>query len=202
MSSLSKSHRGLVTTTLFAFLILLCSAATSAAQEPTHPKVEAFGGYSFFYPGADLNARNPGALLPLKFRQESNPRGIGASVTYNFNRWFGLTLDGSGHWGSGETGPDRIDDSSFYNLSAGPKFTYRRRHFAPFVEGLVGWHRLTNETFGGDDRVGFMVGGGVDVPLTRRFGLRLLRGDYVISNHHYPSNVPATEVRGVRLQTG
>ena len=29
----------------------------------------------------------------MSSRVESNPRGVGASVTYNFNRWFGLTAD-------------------------------------------------------------------------------------------------------------
>ncbi|MGZ4814375.1 MAG: outer membrane beta-barrel protein [Terriglobales bacterium] len=202
MSSHSKSHGGLVAVVLLATFAVLFSPQLAAAQEQSPPKVELFGGYSFFYPGANLQARNPGALAYLSIRQESNPRGAGGSLTYNFNRWLGLTGDFSAHWGSGETGLSRVDDSGFYNFSIGPKLTLRRKHFAPFVEGLVGWHRLSSDAFGSNDHIGFMVGGGLDIPLNRHFGLRLIQGDYVISNHQFTTNVPTTEIRGARLQTG
>jgi outer membrane protein OmpA-like peptidoglycan-associated protein len=40
--------------------------------------------------------------------------------------------------------------------------------------------------------------------LNRHFALRLIRGDYVFSDHHFgpESTVPSTDVRGVRLQSG
>ena len=49
-----------------------------------------------------------------------------------------------------------------------------------------------------------MAGGGLDLNLSRHFAIRLLRADYVISNHQFgpESVVPTTEVRGVRLQSG
>ncbi|MBZ5646990.1 MAG: outer membrane beta-barrel protein [Acidobacteriia bacterium] len=176
------------------------------AQEQPAPKWEIFGGYSFIYPNARLHAINP----IIDANQEGNPRGLGASVTYNFNRWFGLTADFSGTlWGSGETPAQLalLDDAQFYNVSFGPKLTYRREHFAPFVEGLVGWHRLTEDQVplvGSSNAFGFMLGGGVDVPISRHFALRLLRADFVFSNHQFPpaALVGTTDVRGVRLQTG
>ena len=76
----------------------------AAAQDQPAPKWELYGGYSFFDPATDVHGLLPGGLLPASSRIESNPHGIGGSVTYNFNRWFGLTADGSGHWGSGENG--------------------------------------------------------------------------------------------------
>ena len=147
----------------------------------------------------------------MSLRQESNPRGVGTSLTYNFTRWLGVTGDFSGDWGSGEGGPDlaagyigTLDDSDLYSASIGPKLTYRKAHFAPFIEGLVGWQRLHSEYIGSNDSIGFMGGGGIDVPLTRHFGLRPIQGDYVFSNHRFgPSaTVPTTELRGVRLQSG
>jgi len=131
--------------------------------------------------------------------------GVGASVTYDFNRWFGLTVDSSGQWGSGHTGvAARIDQVEFFNISAGPKITFRHRYFSPFLEALVGEHRLTSEVFGRDDEIGFMAGGGLDLNLSRHFALRLIRADFVYSDHQFgPSSiVPATDVRGVRLQSG
>src|ERR1700726_2120454 len=127
MLSKSKSFSARILAMLTAVMAIMFAFATiAAAQEPPPPKWELFGGYSFFDPGANVHGQLPGALLPLSSRLESNPRGAGASVTYNFNSWFGLTLDTSTDWGSGETGlPKRIDDAAFANISFGPKITFR-----------------------------------------------------------------------------
>ena len=206
MSSHSHNPRGRVAVILLAVVAVLCSVGTFAvAQDQPAPKWEFFAGYSFVDPGVNVHGLLPGGVLPLSSRVESNPRGAGASVTYNFNRWFGLTGDISGEWGSGESGlNDRIDDGEFFNLSAGPKITFRHHYFSPFLEALVGEHRLASEVFGRFDQVGFMAGGGLDVNLNRHFALRLLRADYLFSNHQFgPSSaVPASDVRGVRLQSG
>ena len=206
MSSHSHNPRGRVAVMLLAVVGVLCSAGTfAAAQDQPAPKWELFGGYSFVYPGGDVHGVLPGGVLPLSSRLESNPRGIGASLTYDFNRWFGLTGDISGHWGSGETGLNsRIDDAGFYNLSLGPKVTFRSAHFSPFLEALVGDHRLEPDAFHDIDRLGFMFGGGLDVNVTRHFAWRLLRADYVMSSYRYgPSTTtPITDLRGVRLQSG
>jgi outer membrane protein OmpA-like peptidoglycan-associated protein len=111
----------------------------------------------------------------------------------------------SGDWGSHETSPfERLDHAAFYNISGGPKFTYRTHHVSPFAEILAGGHRLTPELFHPDDEFGFMAGGGIDVNITRHFAFRLIRADYVYSNHQFGSSpaVPPTDLRGVRLQSG
>jgi outer membrane protein OmpA-like peptidoglycan-associated protein/opacity protein-like surface antigen len=206
MLSQSKSHPGRVLAMLPAMIAVLCTFATlAAAQEGPAPKWELYGGYSFFYPHADVHGQLPGALLPISSRMESNPRGAGASLTYDFNRWFGLTLDTSTHWGSREAGlVKRIDDAAFSNLSFGPKITFRSNHVSPFLEVLVGDHRLMPDAFHDIDKLGFMFGGGIDINLSRHVALRLLRADYVYSNYQYGASAvaPRTEIRGIRLQTG
>jgi outer membrane protein OmpA-like peptidoglycan-associated protein/opacity protein-like surface antigen len=205
MSSQSKSHPGRVLAMLTATIAVLCTfAALAAAQDQPAPKWELYGGYSFFHPGADVHGQLPGALLPLSSRLEANPRGAGASITYDFNNWFGLTLDTSTHWGSGEASlPRRIDDAAFSNLSFGPKVTFRHEHFAPFVEVLVGDHRLMPDAFHDVDKLGLMLGGGLDVNLSRHVALRVIRADFVASNYRYgPPGTPSTDIRGVRLQAG
>ena len=164
----------------------------------------AYGGYSLFHPGADVHGQLPGALLPLSSRLEANPRGAGASLTYDFNRWFGLTLDTSIHWGSGEAGlAKRIDDAAFSNLSFGPKVTFRHEHISPFLEVLVGDHRLMPDAFHDVDKLGLMLGNGLDINLSRHVALRLIRADYVVSNYRYgPPGIPSTDIRGLRLQAG
>jgi outer membrane protein OmpA-like peptidoglycan-associated protein len=206
MSSQSKRHPSRVLATLTTMTAILVAFATlAAAQDQPAPKWELYGGYSAFYPGCDIHGLLPGGVLPVSSCLKWDPRGAGASVTYDFNRWLGLTVDSSGQWGSGNTGVTaRIDQVEFFNLSVGPKITYRTHHFSPFLEALVGEHRLASEVFGNDDEVGFMAGGGLDLNLSRHFAWRVFRADFVFSNHQYgPSSVvPATDVRGARLQSG
>jgi len=206
MSSQLKSHIGRVLAMLPAVIAALCMfAAHAAAQDKPAPKWELYGGYSFFHPGGDVHGELPGAIASLSSRLESNPRGAGASITYDFNRWFGLTLDTSTHWGSGEAGlPNRIDDAAFSNLSFGPKVTLRHEHVSPFFEVLVGDHRLMPDAFHDVDKLGLMVGGGLDVNLSRHVALRLIRADWVVSNYQYGDQAVTslTKIRGLRAQAG
>jgi outer membrane protein OmpA-like peptidoglycan-associated protein/opacity protein-like surface antigen len=205
MSSQVKSHPVRVLALLPAVIAVLFMFATlAAAQDQPVPKLELFGGYTFWNPGADVHGQLPGALSPLSSRLEANPRGIGGSVTYDFNRWFGLTLDASTNWGSGEkTLARRIDDAAFANISFGPKLTYLTNRFSPFFEWLVCDHRLTPDAFHDIDKLGVMIGGGLDVNVSRHIALRLLRADFVASNYRFgPRDIPSTDLRGVRLQTG
>lgn len=205
MSSNPKSRIASLFTALpVTIAVLFLFATVAAAQDQPAPKWELYGGYSFFDPGANVTGQLPGALLPITSRLESNPRGAGASVTYNFNRWFGLSLDTSTHWGSGEIGiAKRIDDTGFSNLSFGPKITFRHEHFSPFLEVLVGDHRLMPDAFHDVDKLGVMFGGGLDINLSRHVALRLIRADYVLSNYRYgPPAVASTDIRGLRAQTG
>src|SRR4029077_9021670 len=195
-----------VTAMRLAIVAVLCSVGTlAAAQDQPAPKWEVFGGYSFLYPNADLHAMFPGGLLPVSSPLESNPRGLGGSLTYDFNRWFGLTLDGSTHWGSGESSlGKKVDDAAFTNISFGPKVTFRRPHVAPFLEALVGDHRLTPDAFHDINKLGLMIGGGLDFKVSKHVALRLPRVDYVMSSYRYgPSALTgSTDLRGVRAQAG
>lgn len=185
--------------------VLCCVGTVAAAQDQPAPKWEVFGGYSFLYPNTDLHAMFPGGLLPVSSPLESNPRGLGGSLTYDFNRWFGLTLDGSTHWGSGESPLGKeVDDAGFTNISFGPKVTFRRTHVAPFLEALVGDHRLAPDAFHAINKLGFMIGGGLDFKVSKHLALRLPRVDYVMSSYRYgPSATTGkTDLRGLRAQAG
>ena len=206
MSSRFQSLCNGVGAARLAVVAIVCAVATlAAAQDQPAPKWEGFAGYSFLYPNTDLHALLPGGLLPVSSPLESNPRGLGGSLTYDFKRWFGLTLDGSGHWGAGETGlAKRIDDTAFYNISFGPKFTHRGEHVDPFLEALVGDHQLAPDAFHGINKLGFMIGGGLDFKVSKHWALRLPRVDYVMSSYRYgPSaTTGSTDLRGIRAQAG
>src|SRR5580765_3059147 len=75
MSSQSKRHPGRVLPLLPTMIALLFTFATpAAAQDGPAPKVELYGGYSFFQPASDIHGQLPGSLLPLSSRLESAPR--------------------------------------------------------------------------------------------------------------------------------
>jgi outer membrane protein OmpA-like peptidoglycan-associated protein len=206
MSSHSHNVSGGVAIALLAVIGGWCGvAAPAAAQDRPAPKWELYGGYSFVYPDADVHALLPGGLLPVSSPLESNPQGVGGSITYDFNRWFGLTLDGSTHWGSGENGLEKqIDDAAFSNISFGPKVTFCRAHVSPFLEALAGDHRLTPDALHDINKLGFMFGGGLDFKVSKHIALRVPRVDYVMSSYRYgPSaTTGSTDIRGVRLQAG
>ena len=206
MSSHSHNPCGRVAVMLSAIIAVLCCVGTlAAAQDQPAPKWELYGGYSAFYPGCNVYGLLPGGVAPVTSCLKWDPRGVGASITYDFNRWLGLTVDSSGQWGSGNTGvAARIDQAEFFNISAGPKITFRTHYFSPFLEALGGEHRLASEVFGHSNVAGFMIGGGLDLNLNRHFAVRLFRADFVYSDHQFgPSSVvPATDVRGVRLHAG
>jgi len=205
MSHQSKCRRGRVLAILLATIAVLSASSPLAAQDQPPPKWELYGGYSFLYPNSDVHAMLPAGLLPVSSPLESNPRGLGGSITYDFNRWFGLTLDASTHWGSGESLlGNKVDDAAFTNVSFGPKVTFRRPHVAPFLEALAGDHRLTPDAFHEIGKLGFMFGGGLDFKISKHVALRLPRVDYVMSSYRYgPSTTTkSTDLRGIRAQAG
>lgn len=175
---------------------LLLVSSTAFAQDQPAPKWEIFAGYSW----ADANTK----LNHVPFR--NYPAGLGASGTYDFNKWVGITLDYGGHFNSGTSGT-RIP-STYNTLMVGPKLTFRGEHFSPFLEALGGWSRLAPDHFTADNRFGFQGGAGIDMNLTQHWALRVIQADFMYSPHRFGSGgtpgsgVPKTIVRGTRLQGG
>jgi outer membrane protein OmpA-like peptidoglycan-associated protein len=151
------------------------------AQDEPAPKVDIFGGYSWMDAGGRVGT------IPLKDAK----KGFGVASTFNFNKYAGLTLDADAHY------------SKFYNLSTvtfGPRFKYRDEHFQPFMEAMVGLHRLSVIGQPSDNGIGIVLGGGFDIPVTKRFGWRLIQADYVWAHHNIS---PGTQnLTGARLRSG
>jgi opacity protein-like surface antigen len=145
--------------------LLLLAAAPAWAQDEV-PKVEVFGGYS--WAGGDFH-------------------GWGASVTGNVNRWFGLTADFSGHYSDGEPGFVR-ERQRAHNFLFGPRLSLRRKRTNAFAYALFGGVRFRDEVSvpsvgflesASDTGLSMAFGGGLDVSLTRRLGLRTFQIDYL-----------------------
>jgi hypothetical protein len=166
-----------------ALTLLLLSTAVFAQEEVT-PKVDIFAGYSWMNVG--------GRVGP--FNLKGINKGWGIASTYNFNQYAGLTLDTDAHYG------DIVNVST---VMFGPRLKFREEHFQPFAQALVGLHRLSLNGYGTDNRIGIVLGGGFDIPLTKRIGWRLIEADYVWTHHNFaPLVIGGQNMAGARLRTG
>lgn len=172
-------------TSLIACLFLL--PLTAKAQE--QPRAELFGGYSLFH--ADGGG---------------NLHGWNASVAANLNRWFGLVVDFSGHYGSESfravpvvrpfpplPGLATSVDSNLHLFLGGPRLSYRKSgRLTPFGHVLLGAARshVDGKIEGPSFTVRFSdtstafamaLGGGLDLKLSKRVALRLIQADYLLT---------------------
>ena len=161
-------------------LSLLIPALASGQQSSTErhagdvPKAEVFAGYSYL----NIDTNN------LTSRQSAS--GWEASVSGNYNKWLAAEFDFSGHYKSyGVTVPGtgalnvRVTD---YSYLAGPRINFRPL----FVHALFGGDHLTGRASGfstSQDSFAGVVGGGVQLPLTRLISLRA-SADYALSRHN------------------
>jgi hypothetical protein len=156
---------------LLLLAVFVFAAPLISAQDT--PRVELFGGYSYF-------RLNPADNLIDGF----NLNGWNASVAGNMNSWFGVVADFSGHYGTPQRfGVDlKINSHSFL---FGPRFSYRKNdRFTPFAHVLLGANRISGRVLGvSDQQTGFAAafGGGVDVRATERVAIRLFQADYVLT---------------------
>jgi opacity protein-like surface antigen len=168
-------------------LVIVCALLslplTAVAQET--PKVELFGGYSYF--------RNEGGR---------DLHGWTGSIAVNLNHWFGLVADVSGHYESRTfrltfpNGGFNVFDSSTgrHTVVVGPRFSYRKsKRLVPFAHVLLGITRehedttsllpdFTLRTKSNNTGFAMALGGGLDVALSRRVALRLFQVDYSLTH--------------------
>ncbi len=161
-------------------LSLLVLFAASAVKAQDTPRFQTFVGPSY--------ARED--LTNIKF---INGVGWHASLDGSANSWLSAVYDFSGYYSSpkinlGLPVPIPINASTYLYLF-GPRFTYRHwQHLTPFAEALVGVGntRFTAESVGLTNAVSSTTfagsfGGGIDYVLGRRFAIRLIEADYVVT---------------------
>jgi len=150
----------------FCSLSLICLTFLPVmAQEAS--KAEIFGGYSW---------------------SGGNFHGWNASVTGNITRRFGITADFSGHYGDELEGSILIKQDA-HSFLFGPRYTFRRKRFSPFVYALFGVTRFhESATIAGqrlsvsDTGFGSALGGGLDIKVNERVAIRAFQIDYFRPN--------------------
>jgi outer membrane protein OmpA-like peptidoglycan-associated protein len=194
----SRSYRAAVP--LFAIFVVISLSGLAFAQSDSNPKWDLFVGYQWLHPGATLPLGDPNN--PTPYTVPDMPGGIGSAVTYNFDPHWGGEFDFGHNWKSG--------GNSETTASIGPRFIWRTDDANYFLHALVGYNHLgVSGLTSGSQGIGAILGGGMDLPITKMIAWRLFEADYVWGHHNYSDYVSALfpnlrrpSLDGVRLRTG
>jgi outer membrane protein OmpA-like peptidoglycan-associated protein len=132
-------------------------------------------------------------------------KGIGGAFTYNFDRHFGLESDFGYNRGTSSG-----DASSEWTVGGGPRFIVRTDSMAVFIHALGTLNRVTTSNgFITHNGIGVILGGGMDVPLTKMISWRVFGADFVWAQHNFANYAPPEDPQlrrpqffGARLRTG
>ncbi len=164
-------------------LSLRCTAVddsgASAPNAPSVSKVEVFGGYGYM----EFNSSS------VVSSNEQNTNGWDLAATYNFNRYFGITGDFSGQYGSEFLGlhiPGGGLNTNLTSFLFGPTVAYRTRSkLTPFAHCLFGVSHISISGFGdtgSQNAFGMAVGAGLDYRINKTFSIRAAQFDYSYAN--------------------
>ena len=204
MSLCSRTHRRSACVALALALVVLLSPSLLSAQDETPPKADLFIGYQWLNPGGTVPVgSNPPFQQPpppVATKLPSMPIGYGVTGTYNFDKWWGLSIDVGGNF------QDLATEST---ISVGPRLMWRGENINMFVHTMLGLNRLSPKDVNSSNGIGAILGGGIDLKVWKSVSFRLIEADYVLGRHNFADVVPVTdpEVRhpvlnGVRLRTG
>ncbi|ABF42273.1 hypothetical protein Acid345_3272 [Candidatus Koribacter versatilis Ellin345] len=168
------------------------TAAPSASTTTSAPHNELFAGYSWY----DPRGYYTGDVAGVAFKAPSITPGFAAAYTRNYGNVFGFTVDYSGHFG---------DANHVNTFLVGPQLKWRAEHFQPFGQILAGLAVISApNTIRGTQYQGAVgAGGGFDLLLTEKFGIRLLQADYIYTNWEQGAATGTpSRWNSVRLQGG
>jgi len=180
---------------ILAVVVVLLPSLVSA-QDENPPKADLFVGYQWLNPGGTVPAGTP----PVGTKLPSLPAGMGATVTYNVDKWWGLSAD---------VGTDFRNVASEHTFSVGPRLMWRGEGINMFAHTMLGLNRLSPQDVSSSNGLGAILGGGIDLKIWKPLSLRLLEADYVLGRHNFSDAAPVTDsalrrpvLNGVRLRTG
>jgi hypothetical protein len=110
-----------------------------------------------------------------------NDNGINASFTRFFFSWGGLEAESAAGFGSGSA--PQIKSAASVFVGGGPRFALRGHgRFEPWIHVLAGLEHFrftqTATTYGSNNSLAFVGGGGVDIHMNPRTAFRV-QGDYL-----------------------
>jgi hypothetical protein len=185
----------------FALVALLLISHSAVAQSDSNPKFDWFIGYQYLHPGGSVPVPGTDPSSPAPEQIPDMTKGLGSAFTYNFDP----------HWGlEGDFGYNWTNNFNEATASGGPRFIWRTDDGNYFAHALFSYNHLgVNGLSNGSNNLGLIAGGGIDLPITKKFAWRLVEADYVWGRHNYSDYVDPefpslrrAQLEGVRLRTG
>lgn len=185
---------------LFTLLTLALLSSTALAQSDTNPKWDIFVGYQYLHPGITVPAAFSDPNNPTPFKVPDMAKGVGGAFTYNLDPHWGAEFDVGQNWSNG---------NDITTVSVGPRFMWRTEDANFFLHALVGLNRLSVTGLPEPNGVGTILGGGMELPITKNVAFRIFQVDYVWARQHYTDQASPSfpdlrrpSEQGVRLRTG
>jgi hypothetical protein len=205
-----------LTLSMLLGLSALLSAQTEPASSPApksssamsssddYPKADIFLGYQWLNPGGTVPVgSNPAfvdAPAPVATKLSSLSKGYAVTGTYNFSKWLGLSVDVGGNFG---------DQAAESMISTGPRLMWRGDGVDFFAHTMLGLNRLSPKDVSQSNGIGAVLGGGMDLKMTRAISWRVFEADYVLGRHNFSDVASPADSRlrrpvleGVALRTG
>src|SRR6266436_4883026 len=165
--------------------IVLIFGRTAFAQD--NPKVEVTGYYSYFR----FNPENSGTL------SSHSLNGGGGDISYFFTKMIGIKAEFGGYQSNSVTFTNNVStataSANLFTYNAGPIVKFRSEHFEPFAEALFGgahssfYANLCKQLATcvvnnpSNNAFDFVLGGGLDIPLSHSIAFRPVQVDYVLT---------------------
>jgi outer membrane protein OmpA-like peptidoglycan-associated protein len=199
--SRSTKARNLALACVFAVVTVILICGSAVAQSDANPKYDFFAGYQWIHPGGTVPGPNSDPSNPTPFIVPDMARGVGGAFAYNFAKHFAGEVDLGHNWGGG---------NYEFTASLGPRFMWRTDTVNFFMHGLAGVNRLAvNGMSSRSNGIGLILGGGMDLPITKSFAIRVFEADYVYARHNYAElaapqfpDLRRPTLQGIRLRTG
>lgn len=186
---------------LSALIAMALAATFASAQTDSNPAWDVFVGYQWLHPGGNVPTAFGDPSAPTPYQVPDMSRGFGATAAYNFDPHWAGEVDFGHNWGS---------DNYETTLSTGPRFMWRTEDANYFVHALVSYNRLSVAGLSdGQNGIGAILGGGMDLPFRKNIAWRLFEVDYVWARHNFADDAAPEfpdlrrpSLEGVRLRTG
>jgi hypothetical protein len=200
MSLCCGSHGRRMWFGLILTLSLILCASAALAQQQTPPKADVFAGYQWLNPGGNIPGGTDASGNIIPFKLPSMPAGFGLAFGYNFHPNFAL---------EGDFGANYKDGNDVSTYSIGPRATWRGEGINLFAHTLLGANHLNTASFGARTGIGAILGGGIDLTITKHVSFRLIEADYQWAKQNFAKQVPPSQpdlrrpsYQGARLRTG
>jgi outer membrane protein OmpA-like peptidoglycan-associated protein len=189
---------------LLVVLVISLVSSPAFSQADSNPKYDIFAGYQWLHPGGSVPAPFGDPNNPNPFTLPDLSRGLGGAFTYNLDSHWGAEFDLGLNWGTNSNNVNYED-----TFSVGPRFMWRTDTTNYFLHSLLSLNQLNVNGLGGNNGIGVILGGGMDLPLRKGLAWRLFEADYVWARHNYADYAPPQDpdlrrasLEGVRLRTG